>query len=53
MKIKFDKKETEEIIKKHVETTMPGIKVSSVSSEYDGYECVAEFEPKKKEEAAT
>jgi ribosomal protein S7 len=49
MKIKFEKKDVMEILKKHVETLMPGSKVESVKSEYDGYECDVETTPQKKE----
>jgi hypothetical protein len=49
--IKFEKDDVKEILKKYVETIMPGVKVTEVKSEYDGFACITE--PQKKEGEAT
>ena len=49
MEIKFEKSDVKEILKKYVENLMPGIKVTEVKSEYDGYACITESQKKEGE----
>jgi len=53
MKIRFDKNDVQEILKRHVEKIIPGSKVTDIKDKYDDYECIAEIEPQKKEELIT
>ena len=51
MIVKFEKEDVRGILKKYVEGIIPGVKVTEVKSEYDGYACTTEATPQKKEPA--